>query len=150
MLSLSVIKQKKNSKRMECVSSKKRLIKMSLDKSKILELSDSSRKFIPKKQRPSLKDPTVERTEWFWNKKENKVSGGMVGIIRQKASDERGPMLEVEIHPHPALNENHAERRMEEKGNRRLTSESTPVEQGHDAWGDRESGIVLFVLGTDH
>ena len=61
----------------------------------------------------SLNDPCVERTKWIWNKKGNKVSGGMVGIRRQKASEEKGAMLEVEIHPNPALDENHAGRGME-------------------------------------
>ena len=40
---------KNGSKRIECVSSKKRQIKLSLDKSRIPNLSDSSRKFIPRK-----------------------------------------------------------------------------------------------------
>ena len=105
---------------------------MSLDKSKIPKLSDSSRKFIPKKQRHSVNDPSVERTKWIWKKKGIKISGGMVGIKKQKASEEKGAMLEVEINPNPALDKNHAGRGMEENGNRRLTSESTPVEQGHD------------------
>ena len=41
-------------------------------------------------------------------------------------------MLEVEIHPNPVLDENQAERGMEQNGNKKLKSESTPVEQGHD------------------
>ena len=41
-------------------------------------------------------------------------------------------MVEVEIHPNPALDENQAGRGTEQNGNRRLTIASTPVEQGHD------------------
>ena len=41
-------------------------------------------------------------------------------------------MLEVEIHPNPALDENQAGRGREENGNKMLTSESFPVEQGHN------------------
>ena len=40
--------------------------------------------------------------------------------------------MEVEIHPNHALDENWAGRRTEGNGNRRLKSESTPEEQGHD------------------
>ena len=41
-------------------------------------------------------------------------------------------MLEVEVHPNPALDENRAGRGTEGNGNRRLASESTPVEQSHN------------------
>ena len=54
------------------------------------------------------------------------------GTRSQKASKEKGAMLEVVIHPNIALDENQVERRTAENENRRLTSESTPVEQGHD------------------
>ena len=79
---------------------------MSLDKPRTPKLSDSSRNFVLEKQRKSTKDPFVERTERTWKKKGNKVSGGMVGTRNQRASEEIGAMLEVEIHPNPALDEN--------------------------------------------
>ena len=41
-------------------------------------------------------------------------------------------MLEVEIHPEPAMDENRDGHETEGRGNRRLTSKSTPVEQGQD------------------
>ena len=75
---------KNGRKRIECVSSKKRLIKMSLDKSRIPTLNDSSRKFIPKKQRKSMNDHFVEKTERTRNKKGNKTIGGMVGTRPRK------------------------------------------------------------------
>ena len=79
-----------------------------------------------------MNDPFVERTERTRNKKGNKTTGGMVGTGSQKAPEDEGAMLEVEIHPNHALDENHAGRGTEENGNRRLTSGSTLVEQGHD------------------
>ena len=104
---------------------------MSLDKLRTPKLSDSSRIFIPKKQKKSVIDPFVERTEKTRNKKKNKVSGGMFATRSQKASEEKRAM-EVEVHPNPALNENQAGHGTEEIRNRRLTSESTLVEQGHE------------------
>ena len=56
----------------------------------------------------------------------------MIRTRSQKASEEKGAMLEVEIHPNPALDENQAGRGTVKNGKRRLTSESTPVEQSHD------------------
>ena len=41
-------------------------------------------------------------------------------------------MLEVEVHLDQALDENEEIHGPEERGNRRLASESTPVEQGQD------------------
>ena len=105
---------------------------MSLDTSRIPKLKDNSRKFIPKKQRKSMNDPFVERTERIRNKNGNKVSGRLVRTRSQKALGEKEEMLEVEIHPNPVLDENQAGRGTEHNGNRRLTSESTPVERGHD------------------
>ena len=62
---------------------------MSLDKSRIPKISDSSRKFIPKKQRKSMNDTFVERTKKIRNKKGNEVSVRMVGTRSQKASEEK-------------------------------------------------------------
>ena len=66
----------------------------------------------------------MERTE----KKGKKFSGGMVETRSQKASEAKKAILEVEIHMNPTLDDNRAGRGTEAKGNRRLTSESTPVE----------------------
>ena len=41
-------------------------------------------------------------------------------------------MLEVEIHPEPTLDENRAGHGTGGYRNRRLASESTPVEEGHN------------------
>ena len=41
-------------------------------------------------------------------------------------------MLEVEVHPEPAMDENRDEHGPEGRGNRRLASKSTPVVQGQD------------------
>ena len=128
---------------------------MSLDKSRIPKLSDSSTKLIPKKQRKSMNDHFVERTEKTRNKKGKKVSGGMVETRNQKTSEDKKAMLEVEIYPNTALDENRAGRGTEVDGNRTLTSESTPVEQGHDFanWNgtlDREEMSRLFDISTDN
>ena len=55
----------------------------------------------------------------------------MVETRSQKSSEERRAMLEVEIHTDQAMNENQ-EIHGPEGRDRRLASESTPVEQGHD------------------
>ena len=41
-------------------------------------------------------------------------------------------MLEVEVHPDPAMDENQERHGPEGRGSRRLASESTPVEQDQD------------------
>ena len=41
-------------------------------------------------------------------------------------------MLEVEVHPDQAMEENQEIHEPERRGNKRLASESTPVEQGQD------------------
>ena len=81
---------------------------MSLDKSKIPKLRDSSREFIPKKQRNSKNDTFLERIEKTRNMKEKKLSGEMIETRSQKASEQEKTMLEVEIHPNLALDENRA------------------------------------------
>ena len=52
--------------------------KMSLDKSRIPKLSDSSRKFTPEIQRKAMNDPFVERIAQTRTDKGKKVLGGMV------------------------------------------------------------------------
>ena len=63
-------------------------------------------------------------------KKGKKVSAGMVETRSQKASEDKRARLEVENHENPTLDENWAGCGTEENRNRRLTSESAPVEQG--------------------
>ena len=60
------------------------------------------------------------------------VSGRMVETRSQKSSEERKAMLEVEVHPDQAMDENQEIHGPKGRGNRRLASESTPVEQGQD------------------
>ena len=105
---------------------------MSLDKSRIPKLSDSSRKYIPEKQRKAMNDPFVERITRTRTDKGETVSGSMVKTRSQTSSEERKAMLEVEVHPNQAIDENQKKHGPEERGNRRLASESTPVEQGQD------------------
>ena len=98
---------------------------MSLDKSRILKRGNSSRKFIPKKQRRAMTDPFVERITRTRTDKGETVSGRMVETRSQKSSEERKAMLEVEVHPEKAMNENQ-EIHGPEGRDRRLASESTP------------------------
>ena len=79
-----------------------------------------------------MNDPFVERIARTRTNKGKKVSGGMVDTRSQKSSEEQKAMLEVEIHPDPAIDRNRAGRGTEGSGNRRLAGESTPVEQGQD------------------
>ena len=63
---------------------------MSLDKSSIPKLSDSSMKLIPKKQRKSRKDSFVEKIKKTRNKKGKKASSRMVEARSQNASEDGG------------------------------------------------------------
>ena len=56
----------------------------------------------------------------------------MVETSNQKSSEERKAMLEVKVHPDQSMDENQQIHGPEGRGNRRLASESTPVEQGQD------------------
>ena len=60
------------------------------------------------------------------------VSGRMVETRSQKSSDEQKAMLEGEVYLDQAMEENQEIHGPEERGNRRLASETTPVEQGQD------------------
>ena len=106
-------------------------LKMSLDKSRISKLGDSSSKLISEKQRKAMTDPFVERITRTRTDKGETVSGRMVETRSQKSSEERKAMLEVEVHPDQAMNENQEIHRTEGR-DRRLASEPTPVEQGQD------------------
>ena len=78
-----------------------------------------------------MTDPFVDRIKRARTDKVETVSGRMVETRSQKSSEERKAMLEVEIHTDQAMNENQEVHGPEGRG-RRLASESTPVEQGHD------------------
>ena len=95
------------------------------DKSRIPKLNDSSRKFIPEKQRKAIVG--LPRTD-----KGKKVSGGMVETRSQKSSEGQKAMLEVEVHPEPAMGEKRDGHGPEGTGSRRIACGSTPVEQGQD------------------
>ena len=64
-------------------------------------------------------------------------------------------MLEVEVHPDSAMDENQEGHGPEGRGNRRSTSDSTPVEQGQDfatSTGtlDREEWSELSDISTEN
>ena len=105
---------------------------MSLDKLRIPKLVDSSRKFIPEKQRKAMTDPFVERITRTRTDNGEMVSGRMVETRSQKSSEERKAMLKAEIHLDQAMDENQEIQGPEGRGIRRLASESTPVERGQD------------------
>ena len=127
---------------------------MSLDKSRIPKLSDSSRKFIPEKQRKAMTDLFVERIIRTRTDKGEMVSGRMVETRSQKSSEERKAMLDMEIHPDQAMNEDQEIHGPEGRGNRRLASESNPVEQGQGfptsiGTLDREEMSELYDISTE-
>ena len=78
-----------------------------------------------------MTDPFVERIKRTRDGQRKMVSGRMVETRSQKTSEERKGMLEVEVHPDQGMQNNEEMRGLEGRG-RRLASESTPVEQGHD------------------
>ena len=128
-------------------------MKIILDKSRIPKRGNSSRKFIPKKQRKAMTDPFVERITQTRTDKGETVSGRMVETRSQKSSEERKAMLEVEVYPDQAMNENQ-EIHGPEGRDRRLASESTPVEQGQDfatsnGTLDREEMSELSDISTE-
>ena len=104
---------------------------MSLDKSRIPKRGNSSRKFIPEKQRKTMTDPFVDWIKRSRSDKEETVSGRTVETRSQKTSEERRELLEVEVNTDHTMNDNQGVNGLEARG-RRLASESTPVEQGHD------------------
>ena len=105
---------------------------MNLDKSRIPKRGNSSRNFIPKRQRKAMTDNFVERITRTRIGKGETVSGRMVETRSQKSSEEQKAMLEVEVHPDQAMHENQELHGPDGRGNTRLASESTPVEQGQD------------------
>ena len=126
---------------------------MSLDKSRIPKRGNSSRKFIPEKQRKTMTDPFVDWIKRSRSDKEETVSGRMVETRSQKTSEERRELLEVEVNTDHTMNDNQGVNGLEGRG-RRLASESTPVEQGHDfatSTGtlDREEMSELSDISTE-
>ena len=126
---------------------------MSLDKSRIPKRVNSSRKFIPEKQRKTMTDPFVDWIKRARTDKGETVSGRMVETRSQKTSEERKELLEVEVNTDHAMNENQEVHALEGRG-RRLASESTPVEQGQDfvtSTGtlDREEMSELSDISTE-
>ena len=126
---------------------------MSLDKSRIPKRGNSSRKFIPEKQRKTMTDPFVDWIKRSRSDKEETVSGRMVETRSQKTSEERKELLEVEVNTDHTMNDNQEVNGLEGRG-RRLASESTPVEQGHDfatSTGtlDREEMSELSDISTE-
>ena len=73
-----------------------------------------------------MNDPFVERITRTRIDKGETVSGKMVETRSQKSAEEQKAMLEVEVHPHQAMQENQEMHGPEGRGNRRLASESTP------------------------
>ena len=100
-------------------------LKMSLDKSRIPKLSDSSRKFMSKKQRKSMIDPLVERIARTQTTKMENVLGGMVETRKQKFLRRLKGNVRSRDLTGPALDENRAGRGTERNENRRLVIEST-------------------------
>ena len=128
---------------------------MSLDKSRIPKLSDSSRNFIPEKQRKAMNVSFVDRITRTRTDKRKKVLGRMVETWSQKSSEGQKARLEVKVHPDPAMDENQEGHGPEGRGNRKLASDFTPVEQGQDlatSTGtlDREEISELSDISTEN
>ena len=126
---------------------------MSLDKSRIPKQGNSSKKFIPEKQRKTMTDLFVDWIKRARTDKKETVSGKMVATRSQKTSEERKELLEVEVNTDHAMNDDQEVHGPQGRG-RRLASESTPVEQSHDfatSTGtlDREEMSELSDISTE-
>ena len=100
-----------------------------------------------------MTDPFVDRIKRAQTDKGETVSGRMAETRSQKSSEERKQMLEVEVKTDQAMNDNQEVHGLEGRG-RRLASESTPVQQGHDfatSTGtlDREEMSELSDISTE-
>ena len=100
-----------------------------------------------------MTDPFVDRITRARTDKGETVSGRMVETRSQKSSGERKAMLEVEVHTDRAMNENQDAHGPEGR-DRRLASDYTPVEQGHDfatsiGTLDREEMSELSDISTE-
>ena len=78
-----------------------------------------------------MTDPFVDWIKQARTDKEETVSCRMVETRSKKTSEERKELLEVEVNTDHAMNDNQEVHGLEGRG-RRLASEPTPVEQGHD------------------
>ena len=87
---------------------------------------------MPEKQRKTMNDPFMERITRTRTDKGETVSGKMVETKSQKSAEEKKVMLEGKVHPDQAMHENQEMHGPDWRGNRRLASESTPVDQGQD------------------
>ena len=101
-----------------------------------------------------MTDPFVERITLTRTGKGETISGRIVETRSQKSSEEQKAMLEVEVHPDQAMHENQEMHGPDGRGNTRLASESTPVEQGQDfatSTGrlDREEMSELSDISTE-
>ena len=100
-----------------------------------------------------MTDPFVDWIKRSRSNKRGTVSGRMVETRSQKTSEERRELLEVEVNTDHTMNDNQEVNELEGRG-RRLASESTPVEQGHDfatSTGtlDREEMSELSDISTE-
>ena len=100
-----------------------------------------------------MTDLFVERIKRTRNGKRKMVSGRIVETRSQKSSEEQKIMLEVEVNTDQVMDDNQEVHGLEGRG-RRLLSESTPVEQGHDfatSTGtlDREEMSELSDISTE-
>ena len=75
-----------------------------------------------------MNDPFVGRITRTRTDKGKKISGIMVETRSQKSSEGQKARLQVEVHSDPAMDENQEGHGPEGRGNRRLASESTPVD----------------------
>ena len=112
-------------------------------------------KFMPEEQRKAMKDPFVETITRTRTDKGKTVSGRKIGTRIQKSSEEQKAKLEVEVHSDQAMDETQERHEPEGRGNRRLASESTPVEQGQGfatSTGklDREEMSELSDISTEN
>ena len=101
-----------------------------------------------------MTDPFLERITRTRTDKGETVSGKMVETRSQKSPEEQKAMLEGEVHPDQAMQEIQEMHGPDGRRNRRLASESTPVEQGQDfatATGalDREEMSELSNISTE-
>ena len=93
---------------------------MSIDKSRIPKLGDSSRKFIPEKNRKAMTDSFVERITRTRSDKGKKISGIMVETRSQKSSEGQNARLEVEVHLDPVMDEDQEGHGPEGRGTSRV------------------------------
>ena len=100
-----------------------------------------------------MTDPFVDWIKRARTDKGETVSGRTVETRSQKTSEERRELLEVDVNADHAMNDNQEVHGLEGRG-RRLASESTPVEEGHDfatSTGtlDREEMSELSDISTE-